>query len=127
MKSKSLIKSNTPGFVIMALIVMIVCQLDIQEIRNVRKLDYPIVIVSNIGGADSLLPAFYYFAFFKNNIDHQLITSPLYVHFLAYHDQINSQAFISQKQIDLSTDTKKSLHFYYAHPHIDTEYHEIIS
>lgn len=127
MKSKSLIKSTTPGLVIMALIVMIVCQLDIQEIRNVRKLDYPIEIVSNIGGVDSVVPAFYYFTFFQNNIDHQLITSPLYVHVLAYHDQINSQAFISQKQIDLSTDTKKSLHFYYAHPHIDTEYHEIIS
>ncbi|MDA3840274.1 MAG: hypothetical protein PF572_04240 [Patescibacteria group bacterium] len=127
MKSKSLIKSTTPGFVIMALIVMIACQLDIQEIRNVRKLDYPIEIVSKIGGADSVLPAFYYFTFFQNNIDHQLITSPLYVHVLAYHDQINFQAFKRQKQIDLSTDTNKSLLFYYSHLHYNTEYPEIIT
>lgn len=127
MKSKSLIKSSTPGLVIMALIVMIAGQLDIQEIRNVRELHYPIEIVSKIGGADSALPAFYYFTFFQNNTHHLFTAKALYVHVLAYHDQINFQTFKRQKQIDLSTDTKKSLHIYYSHQHIDTEYHEIFS
>ena len=127
MKSKSLIKFTAPGLVIMALLVMIACRLDIQEIRNVKELDYPIEIVSKIGGVNSKIPSLCYFAFFQNNIHHQLIVSPLYVHVLAYHDQINSQTLKCQKQIDLSADTKKSLQFYYSHIHFDTEYHEIIS
>ena len=66
MKSKSLIKSNTLGLVIMVLIAMIACRLDIQEHRNVRELDYQseIEIVSKIGDVESKQPSFCYFAFF---------------------------------------------------------------
>jgi len=129
MKSKSLIKSNTPSLVILVLIAMIACRLDIQENRNARELDYQseIEIVSKIGDVDSKLPSFCYFSFFQENILNQLIVNPFYDHVLKYHDRINFQTLKNQKHIELSTDTKKSLLFYYSHIHFDTEYHEIIS
>ena len=129
MKSKSLIKSNTPSLVILVLIAMIACRLDIQENRNVRELDYQseIEIVSKIGDVDSKLPSFCYFASFQKNILNQLIVNPFYNYVLKYHDRINFQTLKNQKHIELSTNTKKSLLFYYSHIHLDTEYHEIIS
>jgi|GEM_PF-2704154 len=129
MKSKSLIKSNTPSLVILVLIAMIACRLDIQENRNVRVLYYQseIEIVSKIGDVDSKLPSFYYFAFFQKNTHNQLIVNPFYNHVLKYHDRINFQTLKNQKHIELSTDTNKSLLSYYSHIHLDTEYPEIIS
>lgn len=128
MKSKSLIKSYSPALVIMVLLAIIACRLDIQENRYVSELTHQseIEIVSKIADVDSNQSSFYYSAFFQKNI-HQLIVSPLYVDVLAYHDRINLQTFKRQKQIELSTDTKKRLLCYYSPIHFDTEYHEIIS
>jgi len=129
MKSKSLIKSNTLSLVFLVLIAMIACRLDIQENINVREFNgqSEIEIVSNIEDVDSKQPSFCYFAFFQKNIHNQLIVNLFYDHVLKYHDRINFQTFKNQKHIELSTDTKKSLLFYFSQIHFDTEYPEIIS
>jgi len=129
MKSKSLIKLNTPGLMIMVLIVMIACRLDIQENRSIRELVYQgeIEIISKIGDVDSKQSSSCYFAFSPKNSQDQLIIYPFYNNVLKNYDRINILALKNQKQIELSTNTKKSLLFYYSHIHFDTEYHEIIS
>lgn len=129
MKSKSLVKSYSPVLIIMVLLAIIACRLDIQENSYVSELAYQseIEIVSKIADVDSNQSSFCYFAFFQKNIHHQLIITPLYVAVLAYHDRINFQTLKRQKQIELSTDTKKRLLCYYSPIHFDTEYHEIIS
>ncbi|MDA3890261.1 MAG: hypothetical protein PF517_01205 [Salinivirgaceae bacterium] len=129
MKSKSLIKSTSHGLVIMALLAMIACHLDIQEIRTVSelKLQPNTEIVSKIGDLDSRQASICYFTYFQNNNHKPLIPNSFYAHVLRYHNLINLQSLKNQKLIELSIDSKKSLLFNFFHIPFDTEYHEVIS